>query len=275
MSKVWFITGAARGFGRLWAEGALARGDKVAAAVRNPGTIGDLVTSYGDQVLPLRLDVTDRAGIFAAVAKAHEHFGRLDVVISNAGFGLMGAVEEVEFSDIQAVFETNVYGTISLIQAALPILRKQGSGHIIPVSSVAGLVAVPTAGIYEATKFAIEGLAEALDAEVRGFGIKTTIVEPGAYATDFLSGSSLKTAPTMEIYDGLRKALAESLTNDQRGNPSATWAAIEQVVDAENPPLRLILGNNLPLVRQFYDGRMKTWEAWEHVSIAAQGTTVV
>ena len=269
MSKIWFITGAARGFGRLWAEGALARGDKVVASVRNPDSIADLVAAYGDRVLPMRVDVTDRDAVFEAVAKAHSHFGRLDIILSNAGYGLMGAIEETSLADMRAVFETNVFGTISLVQAALPFLREQGSGHILPVSSLAGLLAVPTAGIYEATKFAIEGFAEALAAEVSPFGIKTTIIEPGAYATDFLSGTSLKTAEPMAIYDKARDDLAQMLTGDMLGDPAATWPAIAKLVDSDNPPLRLILGDNLAMVRQIYGERMKTWEAWENVSKAA------
>ena len=272
MSKIWFITGAARGFGRLWAEGALARGDSVAASVRNPESIADLLDAYGDRVLLLRVDVTDRDAVFEAVATAHGHFGRLDVILSNAGYGLMGAIEETSPGDMRAVFETNVFGTISLVQAALPFLRAQGSGHILPVSSLAGLVAVPTAGIYEATKFAIEGFAEALAAEVGAFGIRTTIIEPGAYATDFLSGSSLKTAAPMAIYNKVRDDLAQILTVEMLGDPAATWPAIARLVDSDNPPLRLILGDNLPMVRQIYGERMKTWEAWEDVSKAAQGS---
>jgi NAD(P)-dependent dehydrogenase (short-subunit alcohol dehydrogenase family) len=271
MSKIWFITGAARGFGRLWAEGALARGDRVAASVRNPESISDLIASHGDRVLPLRVDVTDRDAVFDAVATAHGHFGRLDVILSNAGYGLMGAIEETSFSDIRSVFETNVFGTISLVQAALPFLREQRGGHILPVSSVAGLVTVPTAGIYEATKFAIEGFAEALAAEVAPFGIRTTIIEPGAYATDFLSGSSLKSAEPLAIYDKARDEVAQILTAEMLGDPIATWPAIARVVDSDNPPLRLLLGDNLPMVRQIYGERMKTWEEWEAVSKAAQG----
>jgi len=267
MSKIWFITGAARGFGRLWAEGALARGDKVAASARNPDAIADLVGTYGDQVLPLRLDVTDRDAVFEAVAMAHAHFGRLDIILSNAGYGIMGAVEETRFADIRAVFETNVLGTISLVQAALPFLRAQGSGHILPVSSVAGLITFPTFGIYEATKFAIEGFAEALAAEVAPFGIRTTMIEPGAYATDF--GTSLKVAESMAAYDDVRDAVAQSMTSLVPGDPAATWPAIAKLVDSDNPPMRLMLGTDLPMVRHVYGERMKTWEAWEDVSKAA------
>jgi NAD(P)-dependent dehydrogenase (short-subunit alcohol dehydrogenase family) len=271
MSKIWLITGAARGFGRLWAEGALARGDKVVAAVRNPDTVADLAKTYGEQVLPIRLDVTDRDAVFKVVAAAHGHFGRLDVVLSNAGYGLMGAIEEVGLDAMRAVFETNVFGTISLVQAALPFMREQGSGHILPVSSVAGLVGAPTAGIYGATKFAIEGFAEALAGEVAGFGIHVTLIEPGGYKTNFLSGSSLKVAAPMAVYDKSRADLEAMMNVDMFGDPAATWPAIAKVVDADNPPLRLILGDNLAMVRQAYAERLKVWDAWEDVSKAAQG----
>jgi NAD(P)-dependent dehydrogenase (short-subunit alcohol dehydrogenase family) len=270
-SKVWFVTGAARGFGRLWAEAALARGDKVAATARDPKALEFLQVQYGQTLLPLQLDVTDREAVFKVVNHAHQYFGRLDVIVSNAGYGLMGAIEETTIEDIRANFETNVFGTLSLIQAALPLLRAQGSGHILPVSSLAGLVAVPAAGIYEGAKFAVEGIAEALAAEVAGFGIKVTIIEPGPYATSFLSESSLKHAAPNPIYDPVREQLAAALTPDMIGNPAATVAAILKVVDAKEPPLRLILGSLLPMIRQVYTDRIKTWEAWEDVSKAAQG----
>ncbi|KGQ70047.1 short-chain dehydrogenase/reductase [Chelonobacter oris] len=269
--KIWLITGASRGFGNIWAQAALARGDKVAATARNINALDELKQTYGETFLPLALDVTDREAVFAAVKAAQHHFGRLDVVLSNAGFGYMAAVEEAEMADVRATFETNVFGTLSLIQAALPILRAQGSGHILAVSSVAGLVAMPTSGIYEAAKFAVEGMVEALAAEVAQFGIRTTLIEPGGYATDFLSGTSLKTAPALAAYDPLRAELATMLTADRLGIPQASAAAILQVVDAPNPPLRLILGDLLPLVKDVYAKRIETWEAWDNVSRAALG----
>ena len=155
--KVWLITGASRGFGHIWAKAALARGDKVAATARKLRALAELEQAYGDAFLPLVLDVTDREAVFAAVAQVQQHFGRLDVVVSNAGFGYMAAIEEAEIDDTRATFETNVFGTLAVMQAAIPIMRAQGSGHILPVSSVAGLVAMPTSGIYEAAKFAVEG----------------------------------------------------------------------------------------------------------------------
>lgn len=270
-SKVWFITGASRGFGRIWAEAALDRGDRVAVTARSITAFEDLVAQYGDRVLPLKMDVTDRSAVFASVAAAHQHFGRLDVILSNAGFGIMGAVEEVSIADARANFETNVFGTLNVVQAVLPLLRAQGSGHIILVSSVAGLVAVPIAGIYEGAKYAVEGIGEALAAEVAGFGIKVTLVEPGAFATDFLSGQSLKTAAPMAIYDPVRNALMAHIDPSQQGDPRATPTAILKLVDAENPPLRLMLGTLLPMVREIYAERLRTWEAWDDVARAATG----
>ena len=271
--KIWFITGAARGFGHIWAQAALARGDKVAATARDLKTLDSLQLQHGQNVLPLQLDVTNREAVFKAVNHAHQHFGRLDVILSNAGYGFMGAIEEASIEDIRANFETNVFGTLSVIQAALPLLRAQGSGHFLPVSSLAGLVAVPTAGIYEGAKFAVEAIAEALAAEVAAFGIKVTIIEPGAYATNFLSDASIKQAVPNPIYNPVRDQLAAMLTPDMIGNPAATAAAILKVVDAREPPLRLILGSGLPMVRQVYAERIKTWEAWEDVSKAAQGVS--
>lgn len=269
VQKVWFVTGATRGFGRHWIEAALARGDKVAATARDPKALAGLAQQYGDALLVLKVDVTDRAGVFAAVAQAQQHFGRLDVVLSNAGFGYMSAIEEATVEDTRAVFETNVFGTLSLVQAALPLLRAQGHGHIILVSSVAGVVAVPIAGVYEATKFAVEAIGEALAAEVAEFGIKVSLVEPGGYATDFLSSTSVRNAEPIAAYDGVREQLAAMLTPDSLGDPLATSAAILKLVDAEQPPLRLILGNLLPFVQNVYAERLKTWDDWQDVSLAA------
>ena len=270
--KVWFVTGSARGFGRRWVEAALARGDKVAATARNTDALAPLTAQYGDAVLPIKLDVRDRDAVFSAVKEAHEHFGRLDVVLSNAGFGCMGAIEEVGIDDVRAVFETNVFGTLSLTQAALPLLRAQKSGHIIMVSSVAGVVALPMSGIYEGTKFAVEAIGEALAAEVASHGIKVTLVEPGGFATDFLSRTSIRTAPELPGYDEVRAQLAAMIAPDTLGDPAATSEAILKLVDAENPPLRLILGTLLPLVEDVYAERINTWRSWQDVSIAAHGT---
>jgi len=269
--KVWFITGASRGFGHQWAEAALMRGDKVAATARDPKALDALVATYGNSVLALPLDVTDRDAVFKAVNQAHEHFGRLDVILSNAGYGLMGAVEEASLDDARRNFETNVLGTLSVIQAALPLLRAQGSGHILPVSSVGGLVTFPLGGIYQATKFAVEGLAQTLAQEIAAFGIKVTLIEPGPFATEFMGPSLKQTAPMAE-YEPVRQQLATMPTPEMFGDPAATVDAIFKAVDADEPPLHLVLGPLLPMIRQICAGRLASWEKWQTVSNAAQGS---
>lgn len=184
MSKVWFITGTSKGFGREFARAALGRGDKVAATARNTDTLAELVAQYGDAVLPLPLDVTDRDAVIAAVQATREHFGKIDVVINNAGYGLFGTVEEITEQQLRDQLETNLFGVLHVTQAVLPILREQGSGHIIQISTVGGVAAFPNLGGYHASKWALEGLTESLAQEISGFGIKVTLVEPGAFGTD-------------------------------------------------------------------------------------------
>jgi NAD(P)-dependent dehydrogenase (short-subunit alcohol dehydrogenase family) len=274
--KVWLITGASRGLGRLWAEAALARGDRVAATARDAGAVADLAARFGDAVLPLALDVTNGAQVKDAVAQAHARFGRLDVVLNNAGYSLVGTIEEVADEEVRAIFEANVFGTIRVIQAALPVLRAQGHGHILGVSSSVGLVPFPLIGTYCATKAAVESLHESLAAEVRGFGIKVTLIEPGAYATEFGTPASLKMAQGLEAYGDLRAGMRARLAGAVRGDPRATAGAILAVVDAPEPPLRLILGDQtLPQVRAAFAERLSIWEAWADVSNAAQGAPTV
>ena len=193
--KTWFITGASRGFGREWTIAALDRGDRVAATARDTSTLDDLVEEYGDALLPLRLDVTDRAADFAAVEQAHEHFGRLDVVVNNAGYGHFGFVEELTEQEFRDQMETNVFGAMWVTQAALPFLREQGSGHILQVSSIGGISAFPLVGAYHASKWALEGFSQALSQEVAGFGIHVTLIEPGGYATDWGGASAVRSEP--------------------------------------------------------------------------------
>ena len=270
-SKVWFITGTSRGFGRVWAEAALARGDRVAATARDVKTLTPLVERYGDRVAPLMLDVTDKAASAAAIAFAREHFGRLDVLVNNAGYGLFGTIEEVSESEARAQLETNLFGALWLTQAALPIMRAQGSGHILQVSSIGGVNAFPTVGLYHASKWGLEGFSQSLAAEVAGFGIKVTIVEPGGFATDW-GGASAKRATSMDVYDGARAAIAAVRSSAKPGDPEATGPAILKVVDAADPPLRIFLGSGgLPMTRAEYARRIETWEKWNDVSIEAQG----
>ncbi len=271
-SKVWFITGASRGFGRVWAEAALGRGDQVAATARRSADVADLTERFGDAVLPLALDVTDPEQVGQAVQQAHAHFGRLDVVLNNAGYSLVGMIEEASEADVRAEFDTNYFGTLRVIQAALPLLRQQGSGRILGVSSTLGHVAMPLIGHYCASKWAFEALHESLAQEVQGFGIKVTLIEPGAYATTLGSPESLKIAPGMDTYNELRQQVFGHMSSMERGDPSATPEALFKIVDVEDPPLRLILGSTgLPMVRAAYADRIATWEKWEAVSNAAQG----
>jgi NAD(P)-dependent dehydrogenase (short-subunit alcohol dehydrogenase family) len=270
-SKVWFITGTSKGFGRIWAEAALARGDRVAASARDVKTLAPLVKRYGDLVAAMTLDVTDKVAVDAAVVQAHARFGRLDVVVNNAGYGLFGTIEEVSERQARAQLETNLFGALWVTQAALPIMRAQKSGHIIQVSSIGGVNAFPTVGLYHASKWALEGFSQALAAEVASFGIKVTIVEPAGYATDWGAASAQRATP-MPAYDAARAAMAAIRANNAPGDPLATPAAILKVVDAQDPPLRIFLGSvGLPMTRAEYAKRIATWEKWQEVSLAAQG----
>ena len=270
--KFWFITGASRGMGRIWAEAALTRGDKVAVTARKVEDVADIKQRFGDAVLTLALDVAKEGQAEAAVKQAFDYFGRLDVVVNNAAYALVGMIEEANEADVHTLFETNYFGTLRVIQAALPLLRKQGSGHIIGVSSTLGIVAMPLIGFYAATKWAVEALHESLATEVKAFGIKVTLIEPGAYATEFGSPASFKTSEGIEAYSTMRAQIFGHLGQAAKGDPAATAQAVLKLVDAEEPPLRFILGNtNLPLARKTYAARLFTWEAWEEVSNAAQG----
>jgi|SRR5579863_180920 len=270
MQKTWFITGASRGFGRIWAEAALQRGDRVTATARKLADVADLTERFGDAVLPLALDVTDSAQVQKAVHQAYAHFGRLDVLVNNAGASLFAATEEASDEQILGVFDANYLGMVRVLRAALPLLRKQGSGHILGVSSGLGIAALPMIGFYSATKWAVEALHEALAQEVKAFGLKVTIVEPGAYATDF--GKSSQIADSLEPYAEFRKQFLAHLANAELGDPGATAEVILKLVDADDPPLRLGLGTSiLPRARAAYAERLKTWEAWEEVSNAAMG----
>ncbi|OMQ08179.1 SDR family NAD(P)-dependent oxidoreductase [[Flexibacter] sp. ATCC 35103] len=270
--KIWFITGSSRGFGRLWTEAALERGDKVAATARNVDSISDFKDKYGDNVLILPLDVTKNEQVQNAVKTAYDYFGRLDIVINNAGYSLVGTIEEAKADEIRAMYETNVLGPVAVIQAVLPILRKQGFGHILGTSSSLGHYVVPLIGYYCSSKWAFEAIYESLAVEVKSFGINVTIIEPGAYATEFGSENSLRFSENFPQYESLRNMVFENMGKLERGNPEATAKAILQLVDTEQPPLRMFLGsNNLNEIRQTYSDRIKVWEEWQDVAVAAQG----
>ncbi|HAM26563.1 MAG TPA: short-chain dehydrogenase/reductase [Microbacteriaceae bacterium] len=273
-AQVWFITGTSRGFGREWAIAALDRGDKVAATARSLASLDDLVGQYGEAILPIELDVTDRAADIAAVATAHAHFGRIDIVVNNAGYGHFGMIEELTEDEARAQIETNVFGALWVTQAALPYLREQGSGHIIQVSSIGGISAFPNIGIYHASKWALEGFSQSLAAEVKSFGIHVTLVEPAGYSTDW-SGSSAVRSKLLPAYDPVREMAAALRAQRQsaQGDPVATRAAILKVVDADEPPLRIFFGSApLAIAKADYAGRIAMWEEWQPVSIEAQGT---
>jgi len=271
MAKTIFITGASRGLGRIWAKAFLERGDQVVVAVRNPDALTDLLKEYGATLLALKLDVTNKAACFEAVAKAREHFGTIDVLINNAGYGHTGAIEELEEQEIRTQFETNVYGLLWVTQAVIPVMREQQSGHIIQVSSALGLLAFPTLGLYSASKFAVEGISEALAAEVSGFGIRVSILEPNGFMTDFATSSGMQ-SKSLAFYDEVRAGLAAGNKAEDWGVPEATAGAVLKLVDAENPPLRLILGRvGMQWIKHTYSQRMQTWEEWQDVSVAAQG----
>jgi NAD(P)-dependent dehydrogenase (short-subunit alcohol dehydrogenase family) len=270
MEKTWFITGASRGFGRIWAEAALKRGDKVTATARRLEDIADLKGRFGDAVLPIALDVTNSEQVPQVVQQAYSHFGKLDVLVNNAGTSLLAATEEASDKQIHDLFDANYVGMVRVLRSALPLLRKQGNGHILGVSSGLGITALPLIGFYCATKWAVEALHESLAQEVKAFGIKVTLVEPGAYATDF--GKSAEIADALEPYAEFRTQFLTRLANLERGDPEATAEAVLKLVDTNDPPLRLGLGTSiLPRARDAYAERLATWEAWEDVSNAAMG----
>jgi NAD(P)-dependent dehydrogenase (short-subunit alcohol dehydrogenase family) len=276
MSKVWFVTGSSRGLGRNFVEAALSRGDNVAATARTTASLDELVAAYGEAVLPLELDVTDRAAAFATVERAKEHFGRLDVIVNNAGHAQIGAIEELTEQDLRDQFDTNVFGALWVVQAALPHLREQGAGHIIQLSSAAGLIAMPLGGGYHASKWALEGLNESLAGEVAEFGIKVTVIEPGGFATrdgknpDPLANGHM--AQTKPVYDGLRQRLGAFAGKLPAGDPAAAAQALLKIVDSDAPPLRVLFGRGFyPMIQQAYADRLKTWADWQDLSAEAHG----
>ncbi len=269
--KTWFITGTSKGFGREWAIAALKRGDSVAGTARDPSTMKDLESEFGDRLLSLELDVTNRAADFAAVKQAHDHFGALDIVVNNAGYGQFGMVEELSEAELRDQIETNLFGALWITQAALPYLRAQGSGHIIQVSSIGGISAFPGIGAYHASKWALEGISQALSAEVADMGIHVTLIEPGGFSTDW-AGPSAKHANSIAAYDGVREASQQRRGSNEPGDPEASAEAVLRIVDAEDPPLRAFFGTApLGIAQDDYEGRLSTWREWQPVAELAQG----
>jgi len=271
MSKTIFITGVSRGFGKLWAEAFLQRGDKVIATARSLNHLDDLVKTYGKSIFPVQLDVNDRDAVFAAVKAGKENFGQIDVLINNAGFGLFGAIEETTEKQAREQMETNFFGLLWVTQAVIPIMREQKSGHIIQLSSVLGVVTFPILGIYNASKFAVEGLTESLAPEVAPFGIKVSLLEPNAFSTDWGGASAVHTEAN-PLYEKVKADLFTNFTPDFFGKPEATVNAVLKLVDSEKPPLRLFIGKiSYPFVKQNYESRWAEWDAWKQVSDDAHG----
>ncbi|MEM5438556.1 oxidoreductase [Paraburkholderia diazotrophica] len=245
--RVWFITGASRGLGALIAQAALADGNAVVAAGRK---VDAIVERLGESpaLLPVALDVTDEAQAKAAVAAAIEKFGRIDVLVNNAGFGLLAAVEESSDADVRRMYDTNVFGLLNVTRAVLPVMRKQRSGHVINMSSIGGYRAGAGFGVYSSTKFAVEGITESLHAELEPLGIHATVVEPGYFRTDFLDASSLVVGKDIiDDYDetsGKVRRFAVGMNHNQPGDPQKLATALVTLADAQTPPLRLPLGTD-------------------------------
>jgi len=268
MVKVWFITGAGRGFGKAFARAALGRGDRVAATARDIKALDDLLAEFGDAVLPLAVDVRDRAAVFGAVERAATTFGRLDVVVNNAGYGLFGAIEEITEQQLRDQLEVNLFGVFHVTQAVLPLLRAQGAGHIIQISTVGGVAAFPRLGGYHASKWAVEGLTESLAQEVAQFGVKVTLVEPGPYETDWAGSSAVHAGPQPQYQDMRPRPVPPELI----GDPAAAGPAILKIADADTPPLRVFFGT-LPtlIIPPLYADRLATWEEWKPLAVEANG----
>lgn len=272
--KVWFITGTSRGLGRAWAHAALSRGDSVAATALDTGDLSALTEEFGDQVLPIELNVNDRDAAIDAVQTAAKHFGRLDVVVNNAGFGHLGMIEEFTEDEIRNQMETNFFGALWVTQACIPILRDQGGGRIIQVSSMGGLTAYPVFGGYNASKWALEGMSQALAGEVAPFGIKVTLVEPAGYATDWW-GSSLRRTEPLPAYEQLHSEINARWESSSagRGDPAASAPALLTIVDSDDPPLRVLFGvGALGRVVEEYESRLSVWREWEELTVTAQGS---
>jgi NAD(P)-dependent dehydrogenase (short-subunit alcohol dehydrogenase family) len=271
--RTWFITGASTGFGRLLAEEVLKAGGKVIATARKLVKIADLEQKYPKTAKALVLDVTDAGQVDSAVTQAFAQFGQVDVLVNNAGYGVAGAIEEVSEAEFMPMFETNVFGLIRVTRAFLPHLRKQRSGHILNLSSIGGLTAAPGIGYYNSSKFAVEGLSEALAAELAPLGIHVTIVEPGPFRTDFLGRSGVVAATRIADYDNtaanMRRYFAEN-DGKQPGDPLRAVHAMMQIVESPTPPLRLLLGKSaLQRVQTKLDTWQKEIAAWEPVTVGA------
>ncbi|MPV55703.1 short-chain dehydrogenase/reductase [Burkholderia sp. HI2761] len=269
-NAVWLITGCSKGLGRALARSALESGYRVVASARDEAAVEDLVRAYGDAVAAVRLDVASQEQAETAVAAAHERFGAVDVLVNNAGYGYLAAIEEGEDSDVRAMFETNVHGTWNMIKAALPGMRKRRTGHIVNIGSVGGLTTFPGVGFYHMTKFAVEGLSETLAKEIGPLGIGVTVVEPGAFRTDFRGASMQQSGIRLEDYaDTAGKARDSVLAGHgkQQGDPVRGSRAIIAALESDRPPLHLVLGGDaLDLVRAKLEDLRVDLDTWEHLT---------
>ena len=272
-SKVWFITGCSTGFGRELASAVLARGYRAVVTARDPKQVEAITAGHEERALTLRLDVTDAAQVAESVRRAEEHFGRIDVLVNNAGIGYFAAVEESDEAEVRRMFEINFFGLAKMTHAVLPGMRQRRSGHIVNVSSIGGLVAFPSVGYYNATKFAVEGLSEALAKEAGPLGIKVTLVEPSGFRTDW-AGRSANESP-VEIADyaetaGANRRRLREGSGSQPGDPVRAADAIIRAVEAPKPPLHLLLGNfALEAARQKLEALRHDFDEWEKTTVGA------
>jgi NAD(P)-dependent dehydrogenase (short-subunit alcohol dehydrogenase family) len=271
MTQVWLITGSSRGLGRALAAAVLGAGHKLVATARDPAQLDDLAERYGDRVRRIALDVTDPHAAAAAIAAAVETFTRLDVLVNNAGYGDIGSVEDTSLEDIRAQIETNLFGVINVTKAAIPLMREQGSGHIIQLSSIGGRVGAMGRAPYSAAKFGVEGFSEALAKETAPLGIRVTIVEPGGFRTDF-AGSSTTMRPGRSEYDstiGATVRFQRDYSGAQPGDPGKAAAVILQVASLDEPPLRLLLGSDaVRAVEQADLARIESDRKWRDLSVS-------
>ncbi|MCL1632852.1 oxidoreductase [Sporolactobacillus sp. CPB3-1] len=269
MKKVWFITGASRGFGLSLSRELIRLGYPVVVTARRVETVSELAEGK-DQVLALPLDVTDQAQVRSTLQKALNHFGRIDVLVNNAGFGYFGAIEEADEEAVRQLFETNFWGLSDLTRAVLPTFRSQGSGHFVNISSIAGLSSAPALGYYNASKFAVEGFSQALAQEVGPLGIKVTLVEPGPFRTDWAGSSAPERQVKITDYDATAGEKVKQLRNNsgkQPGSPDLAAKAIIKAVEAENSPLHLPLGKGtVPRALQQFDDVRKDFEEWQEAA---------
>lgn len=271
MAKVWFITGSTRGLGRNLTEAVLAKGDKVAATARQPEQLKELAAKYPNQLFPVKMDVTNEEQVNEAVALSIAHFGRLDVVVNNAGFGITGAAEAFTKEQISSQIDTNLYGPIYVTRAVLPQLRRQRSGHILQISSLGGRIGAPGLSIYQAAKFGLVGFSEAVSKEIAPLGIKLTIVEPGGFRTDW-AGDSMSFARSIDDYAstvGAREKLFRDPNFKFIGDPVKAAKVMVELVDSPEPPLHLILGSEaVSLLKRAEAVKQAELEKWMPVSLS-------